>query len=45
MTNLDQLDAGEREAIALALALNADVILLDERKARHVAREQGLHVA
>ncbi len=29
---LRHLDAGEREAIALALAIGADLVLLDERK-------------
>jgi hypothetical protein len=39
------LDSGEREAIALALATNADTVLLDERKARQVARGRQLRVA
>ena len=41
-SGLDHLDLGEREAIALAEALSADLVLLDERKARQVARERGL---
>ncbi|MBI3490947.1 MAG: DUF3368 domain-containing protein [Acidobacteria bacterium] len=40
-----QLDPGEREAIALALAASADVVLLDERKGRQAARERRLAVS
>jgi uncharacterized protein len=36
------LGAGERGAILLARSLPADLILLDESKARRVAREAGL---
>lgn len=36
------LDPGEAEAIALALELRADLILLDERKASRIARQLGL---
>jgi len=42
---LQHLDAGEREAIALALATSADLALLDERKGRQSARERGLAVS
>ena len=38
------LDWGEAEAIALALQLQADHILLDEREARRVAKSLGLEV-
>ena len=38
------LDKGEAEAIALALQMNAECILLDERDARRVARSFGLKV-
>jgi predicted nucleic acid-binding protein len=39
------LGEGEREAIALALELHADVLLLDDKKARRIAQEQGVSVA
>ena len=41
---LPKLGAGEAEAISLALLLGARFILLDERKARRVARLAGLTV-
>lgn len=37
------LDSGEREAIALALAVGTEFVLLDERKGRQAAKEHGLH--
>ncbi|MBA2438740.1 MAG: DUF3368 domain-containing protein [Acidimicrobiia bacterium] len=37
---LQHLDAGEREAIALALAIGADLVLLDERKGRQDALDR-----
>ncbi len=41
---LREVDQGEAEAIGLALQLNADVLLIDERKARHLAADLGLGV-
>jgi predicted nucleic acid-binding protein len=38
------LGAGERGAILLAKSLSADLLLLDERKARRIAREAGLTI-
>ena len=40
----DDLDPGEREAIALAHFLHADLLLLDERLGRSEARRRGLRV-
>jgi len=37
-----ELDDGEAEAIALAVELKADLILLDERKGRVIAARLGL---
>lgn len=41
---LQNLDAGEREAIALAEALRADAIILDDRAARREAERRKLRV-
>lgn len=38
------LDAGEAEALALAVELSADLILLDERSGRRAAQRLGLAV-
>jgi hypothetical protein len=38
------LDRGEAESIALALEIEADLVLLDEREGRHTAQRMGLHV-
>lgn len=37
-------DAGEREAISLALELRADYLLADDKKARRAAQQRGLVV-
>lgn len=42
--SLDHLDAGERDAIQLAVELSADLVLLDDRKARFVAKRLGLSI-
>jgi uncharacterized protein len=39
-----RLDLGETQALALALELRADVVLLDERLGRRVAHALGLRV-
>jgi predicted nucleic acid-binding protein len=41
---LSRLDPGEREAILLSEMLEADLVLLDEKKARQAAKERGLEV-
>jgi len=38
------LDAGETEAIALAVSIQADVLLMDEKRGREAARRNGLAV-
>lgn len=44
-SGLRHLDSGEREVIALAIAVRADSVLLDERKGRATARDRGLAVS
>ena len=39
-----ELDRGEAEAISLAVSLKADVLLMDEKKGRSVARKFGIPV-
>ena len=40
----NELDRGEAEAIALAIEMKADLLLMDEREGRVVARQAGLRV-
>jgi len=42
---LQHLDSGEREAIALAQTVTASLVLLDEKRGRRVARDLGLAVS
>ncbi|QFS51764.1 DUF3368 domain-containing protein [Nostoc sphaeroides] len=42
---IDRLDPGEGESILLAQTLDADLLLLDDMKARHVTTERGLVIA
>lgn len=41
---INDLEEGEAQAIALAEQLNADLILLDDRRARAIADQRGLRV-
>ncbi len=41
---LDKLDPGERSAIILAEQIQADLIILDEKFARKIAKQRGLNI-
>lgn len=42
---MDKLDAGEEDAIALAIELHAELLLMDDRDGVDVARRKGFRVA
>ena len=42
--SMERLQAGERAAILLAESVHADIVLIDEKSARHVAAQRGLRV-
>ena len=43
--SLAELDAGEKAAIALATEVNADLLLMDDRRGVRAARSKGFRVA
>ena len=43
-SRLDEIQIGERQAIVLAQEIRSEFIILDDRRARRVAQDQGLNV-
>lgn len=41
---LETLDAGEAETIALAIEINADLVVIDEKLGRYEAKKRGLRL-
>jgi predicted nucleic acid-binding protein len=41
---MEEIQIGERQAIGLAKAIGADYVLLDDRRAREMARHSGVNV-
>jgi predicted nucleic acid-binding protein len=41
---MEEIQIGERQAIGLAKAIGADYFLLDDRRAREMARHSGVNV-
>jgi predicted nucleic acid-binding protein len=41
---MEEIQIGERQAIVLAKAIRADYVLLDDRRARQMAKHRGVNV-
>jgi predicted nucleic acid-binding protein len=41
---MQEIQIGERQAISLARAIRADLVLLDDRRARQIAKHRGVNV-
>lgn len=44
ISGLEKLDLGEREEILLAEQMNAELVILDDKAARRIARERALKI-